>query len=69
MTETLKPGTRCECPEALHAHWNPSMHRTREAVRMVRVPDTERDHGAEPVRYLSIPMCAACASFHEKRAK
>jgi hypothetical protein len=83
MSETLKPGTRCECRSERHAmqYVNPLAHRNgcnMEAVRMVTVSwdggkdcldsDGEvRQYGVTHVR--QVPMCSSCAAWHEAQRK
>ena len=73
----MKPGTRCECRET--ACSNEYQHGTEggagrwnecaaDAVRLVTV---ERMDGADAVgfaRFREVPLCAACAEYHEKKA-
>lgn len=78
--EQIKPGTRCECLDCNCFEWHkdvdePTAERCpRDAVRMVTVrdsagnvrPDCVAVTGADHVTgIVGIPMCEACAQFHE----
>ena len=76
--EPIKPGTRCECHDCkapFHRSRSGQKPCTQDAVRMVTVERQKRDYEREsttppdsPV-FLEVPMCAACADFHEKGVK
>lgn len=71
--EPIKPGTRCECRLDENGCGHKSYTHTKQgcradAVRMVivendNIGDDWIEHGLT-----GIPMCAACAEFHEKGA-
>ena len=67
----LKPGTRCECPDTYHVGGNPAWNHPMEncpndAVRLVTV-ETQRDPRLSCVHV--VPLCAACAEYHERGSK
>lgn len=45
------------------------IHCMRDAVRMVTVPFDKGTHGHSLGEMRNVPMCSACASYHEKRDK
>jgi hypothetical protein len=74
--ETVKSGTRCECREDHNYHNGPlSQHGSRpdgcgaDAVRLVpaiyRVPN--HDRSGFLTENFTVPMCADCAEYHEKK--
>jgi hypothetical protein len=73
--ETLKPGTRCECCvlHLGHPGWCAADEQVngtvcafdcgRKAARIANIaPDVTRMAQDQPLR---VPMCAACAAYHE----
>ena len=81
--EQSKKGTRCECPrlEVLSRFGGKVDKRGRcinDAVRLVTVPDywdpANGDYSLELTldgvpNGIDVPMCAACAAYHEARQK
>lgn len=79
---TIKPGTRCECRDPMCPQAQPQHHyKGGPAVRSssskcfkpaVRTVPVERVIYREPEREAvtaeSVPMCAACAKWHEGKA-
>jgi hypothetical protein len=70
----VKAGTRCEC-QADHEghHVGPLFRecrdgrgRRRDAVRMVTVGAGSTDSSGHKAVLVDVPMCAACAEWHEK---
>lgn len=64
---TIKPGTRCECSGCPNCGEDDSY-----AVRMVTVRGPGRFVGVDGAtgRYITdnqLPMCAACADWHERK--
>jgi len=76
MTPTeVKPGTRCECrgyharsANDLTAENHQMRGCMRNAVRMVTVQDGRKSLAAFDYNYVNVPMCSACAQFHEAKA-
>ena len=76
MDENVKAGTRCECREIGNKCHNGGGYGEAEcqadAVRLVTVHVPEADSltfGYAPARTDEVPMCAACAEYHERGSK
>jgi len=67
----LKPGTRCECTEDHHTVNGCGSVCLQSAVRLVlvREPAVYRFQIASGITetLTDVPMCAACAEYHEKK--
>jgi hypothetical protein len=71
--EAIKAGTWCECRDVRHANvgrHNADDYCGHDAVRLVKilVPSTHPITGEWLPNYeTQIPMCAACAEYHESK--